>query len=517
MKTCNFSDFIHHNIISMHIDMGSTELALIHLAQIRKARPNFKLTRKEAARLARAMFKEEREWADIIRIFIENKPQRMEGRNVLDINLLLQTVAESGNPTEMNELFDTLVENNFAVKDSQAAGYLVKVHLVNNDLSAAMRTFEKQFEEKQFISNHMPLMMAFIVANDIEKLQKVFRLMQSKYSEADAVLSLITSYIRIGNIDLARVLLEHHMPRISDYTFRKYYERYHNYGEYTVLEGLLAATVGLEYDRSVIYTYLLVEFCAQNNTRAAVELWHRQRDNQEESSRNFMQTLSSYLKDNGFKVPFHVPEVIALLPPHLSPEGIAEMKTALQLEDADGALASWSKINVNSTHYSHLSSDLVRLLSKSKSNHNTEAVDVTIKSIEMDRRVSDESLRELVQRLADDGDLQSLEQLYDALPRTTKRSIQFNPELLAAYERSGKWNDFFRIILRKVNYGMYVADRIPKLPLLKLLQKGSIPLKECKCVFRLECIGPIASNFYIYRFQLKNLPKVWRKPAFVVR
>lgn len=505
VKNYDFSDFIHHNIIKMHIEMSNTELALNHFNEIRETRPNFKLTRIEAARLARAMFMDEREWSEIIRIFTENKQMPLKGQNVSEIRYFLQKVAEAGNPAEFSELFDVLVATNFVVKDSHMAGFMIKVHLVNNDLPAAVRTFEKQFDERKFTANHVPLMKALITANDMDKLGKVFKLMRTKYSEGDAVLSLVTSFIQVGNISQARALLENNMSRISDHEFRNYCVRYCNYGEYPVLEGLLSATLGLEYDRSKIYSQLLGHFCDENKIDEALELWRRQCGENEEPTIEFLHTLASHLKKNNLSVPFPEPEAT----PQLSPLAFPEMRKALQKGDPVAALKSWEHINENHSLYTYYASDLVRLLAKNK--RYTEAFDISIQTIEAERRVTDVALCDLNQRLAADGHSQLLEQLGEAVPRTTKRSIRFGCELLRAYEKNGKWDEFFNSTLEKRSRNANISERIPMINFLTLLRKQSIPLSQCKCDFSLSFLIMNANDFhsicFLNHFQLKNLRK----------
>lgn len=480
-KSGILGDFVHHSIINMHIDMCSTERALYHLAVVRKTRPNFKLDRSEAARLARVMFREERDWREIVRVFTENKQPRPNSENVTAIYQFLQTVAEAGNPAELNELFGVLIENNFLVKDNQSAGYLIKVHLVNQDLTEAVRAFEKQYEEGKFTSYHVPLTMALIKANDMEKLRIIFKLMQLKYSEANAVLTLAIGFIQVGKIGLARVLLANMSSRISDNSFHNYWARYHKYGEYSVLQGLLDATTGLEYDRSHIYSYLLVHYCEQNQTEEALELWRKQRDRNEEPTVGFLQRLAAHLNEQNVKIPFRVPEAVT---PQLASQPLPaeerDMRKALRDENADVALKLWGEIKADSTRYEYLASGLVQLLSKGKSNHNIKAVDIVLQTIESRKRVNDAALSVLIQRLADDGNSESLERLSDRLPRTTKRNIQFGSELLRAYERCGKWVEFFETTLKKIDLNVNVNDRLHLLGLLNLLQKQRIPLNECK-------------------------------------
>lgn len=486
-KTGTFSDFVYHRIIDMYTERGSTELALAQFDQVRSIRPNFKLNRSGTARLAHAMYKENREWFEIIRLLIQNKQQRSEGRNVNDMNHFLQTVANAGNPAELTELFDVMIANNLLVNDTNAAGFMVRVHLVNKDVPSALRTFERQFEEHKFTPNYVPLMAALIGNNDMDGLQRVFKCLQAKFSKGNNVLELATSLLNIGNIEQARVVLKHSYSHITDHDFRRHCERYSKFGQYDMLQNLLAATVGLEYDRSIIYSSLLAYYCAQNQTAQVLDLWRTQRDQHEKPSRHFLLGLASYLKEKSLNVPFTVPEPEQpLVPSYMSAGGILETERAIKEGDADAALEQWQEVSPNSSRYFILSSQLVQLLSTSELNRKKEAMDVAIRSINLNRRVSDDALRNLIQRLSSDGESQLIEKLGDLLPIPTKRSIQFGSELVKAYEQTGNWDDFFSTTLTKKRMNANVSDRIPMEDLLTLLQKQAIPLLACEFFFHVQ-------------------------------
>lgn len=485
-KSCTLSDFVYHRIIDMYTRMGSTENAIRQFDEIRSIRRSFTLPRGETARLANAMYKENREWAEIIRLFTENKQQRPEGRNVNDINLFLHTVTNAGNPAELVELYDVMVANNLLVKDSNVAGYMVKVHLVNKDLPSALQVFERQFEEHKFTSNHVPLMSALVAVGDMEGLEKIFKCMQTKFTKGNSVLELVTGLLNIGNVELARVVLKHSRSHITDHDFRKHCERYSTYEKYDMLQHFLNVTGELEYDRSYLYSSLLAHFCAQNETNQALDLWHLQRDQNEEPSCDFLLGLAAYLKGNGLHVPFAIPKPDQpLVPPNVSLEGIMETKKAIEQGDVDAALQYLNEVNPNSTRFSSLSSDLIRLLLKNKLDRKTEAIDIVTRNIKLNRKIYDDVLHKLVQQLSADGDIQSLERLGDLLPIPTKCSIRFGSELVKAYQKTGNWADYFSTTLTKKRMNVNVSDRIPMEDLLTLLQNQSIPA----CKFFVHCLA----------------------------
>lgn len=473
-----FGDSVYCNIINMHIDIGNTEHALSQFNEIRAIRPNFKLNRSDTARLLHAMFRDEREWSDIIRIINENKQQAIQssGSSTKEMILFLQTVVSTKKPEELGELYEVLVANNFLVKDSGVAGLMVKVHLKNKDLPSAVKTFEKQFDEKKFTSNHVPLMAALITANDMDGLQKIFKCMQLKYSNGVAVLALATSLISTGNIQQARIVLKHD-AHITDHHFRKHCERSFKYKEYSFLEKLLTATIGLDFDCTIIYSCLLSHYCAEKQTDKALDLWRRQRDHNQKPSREFLHGLRWYLTNNDIDVPFPVPEREApLVPPYECNEGVAETESALRNGDVDAALEHWRKVNTNSTKYISLTSKLVQSLSNNKV-----AVDVAIKSIVSNRRIVDDVLHGLIKRLAKDGETELLERLGDLLPSSTKRSIQYGMELLKAYEKTNKWDEYLNLALEKKIANENINYRLPMEDLLKLLQNHIMPLEKCEC------------------------------------
>lgn len=510
VESCAMGLGDHRDIINMHLEIGNTEQLLDYLNAVRKNIPNFKLLRFQTARLARAMFNEKREWSDIVRLFAENKQDQPETGNLVDIRRLLGAVTSSGNAEQLNELVNALIENNFMVLDNRTAGLLVSVHLANKDLPAALQTFENQFKEKGTTAGKVPLMKALIEANDMEKLQEVFDMVLSKSSEGSAVLLLAQSFIEVGNIRQARVVLKNNLLRNSQYSFRKGCEYFYEKGEYTVLKGLLEATYGLEYDRRDIYYYLLQLYCKENKSQEALELWHKQLDQDEVPTNQFLQTLASHLNKKGIEVPFDVPtgtvepvqpskrtvrpstpvksatnsQPIRSKTPkvNLSTQELA-LKNAIQQEETDIALELWEKIDSNLNQYVYLSSGLVQLLSKN--NRNAEAVSVVTRVVELKKTVNITALSELTQRLVENGDLQLLDRLSDSLPRHTKRNLQLGNANLNACEASGKWNEFFQNILAKTeNASAETIDKIDmgiqSQKLLEILQNQSIPLKECK-------------------------------------
>lgn len=94
-------------------------------------------------------------------------------------------------------------------------------------------------------------------------------------------------------------------------------------------------------------------------------------------------------------------------------------------------------------------------------------------------------LRHLFQRLAEDGEVQLLDRLGDSLPILTRHNLKFGDENLKAYEKIGKWDEFYKIILEKCEKATddsfeNIEGHIAVISLLKLLRNKSIQLNECK-------------------------------------
>lgn len=502
----------HRNVINMYITLGDTEKALNYFNEIRKTIPTFRLLRYQATRLAHALFNEQREWNAILRIFTDNKAdQPPEGSTLVDIHALLRSVTKTGNVAQLDELCKILIENNFMLEDARMGGSLVRVHLKNNDLPEAVRTFERQWKEKRITSAKLPLMKALIQANDMDNLQNVFDIVLSKYSEANAVLTLAQSFIEIGNIRQANVVMKNNLLRNSNDSFRKHCGYCNTNGDYKVLEGFLAATDGLEYDREDIYYYLLLHYSRTDRTQEALELWHKQLDGDEKPSVKFLQKLASHLNEKGVDVPFRVPLTRAEPEPirrafmQKTPTGAVEKETprkfstrttppskqspdeigfrdALQNRDVDAALNLWQKINANEVQYAVWTSGLVKLLCQCQ--RNAEAVEIAMQSIAAGRNLHQQVLLTLIQQIASEGDWNLIERIGDSLPRSVMRSIRFGTRRLKAYEAHGQLSEFFSKILEKLESASdnikNIDDQIPLDGLLQLLEKQSISLNECK-------------------------------------
>lgn len=154
------------------------------------------------------------------------------------------------------------------------------------------------------------------------------------------------------------MVLKHGSSYITYYDFRKHCERYGKYDYHDVLQKLFTATVGLGYDRRIIYFSLLAHFCAQKETSRALDLWRMQRAQNEEPSSDFLLALVSYLNEIGIKVPFAMPEPEQpLLRPSVSPEGLAETEKPIKEGNVDAALNIGTKSirKVRDTLLCHLS------------------------------------------------------------------------------------------------------------------------------------------------------------------
>lgn len=119
------------------------------------------------------------------------------------------------------------------------------------------------------------------------------------------------------------------------------------------------------------------------------------------------------------------------------------------------------------------------------SNRNTEPVDIAIQAANSGKIVFNGPLRHLFQRLAEDGEVQLLDRLGDSLPILTRHNLKFGDENLKAYEKIGKWDEFYKIILEKCEKATddsfeNIEGHIAVISLLKLLRNKSIQLNECK-------------------------------------
>lgn len=108
---------------------------------------------------------------------------------------ILKHLAEEGRTQDLQKIFESLVVNNFVKVDNVSLGPLIKVHLVNDDISSAMDTIEKFVNEYKLTPMVHQLYSKLIENKDQTTLQRAVDISSRIHGKHNSLLLLTFSYV----------------------------------------------------------------------------------------------------------------------------------------------------------------------------------------------------------------------------------------------------------------------------------------------------------------------------------
>lgn len=225
---------------------------------------------------------------------------------------ILNVLAEKGDITTLNQVFNTMIENNFASANNVLLGPLIKVHVIKNEIKEAVDKFEEICTKYRSTPWKNELSCKLIQMEDAENLQRVTDLSTDVHGEVNSLYDLVFSFIECGRIRQARKILETPGLRMKSYTrINLMCERFVENGKQNILEGLVEATKDLNHiDRSEIYYNLLQTYIKEKASEKCLEMWTKMQEENISASDNFLIKLAEFLESEGMAVPFTKPAVI---------------------------------------------------------------------------------------------------------------------------------------------------------------------------------------------------------------
>lgn len=201
----------------------------------------------------------------------------------------------------------------------------------------------------------------------------------------------------------------------KSYSDNNYYQIFQD-GKPEYLEGLLQATKELSHiDRSNIFYHLLVTYCKSDETDKALGLWTLLQEEDEVPSDQFLIQLGNHLRSKNRAVPFVIPRE---QPPELrKKENIVSNNTPKktrnsQMPNKDDLSASIEGLVQNG------------LLSQ--------AMDVTMKSIENGVMPKSNVLKFLLKNLGQEGNVEKIQQFGKHITEQIKRKVTYDDKLTLA-------------------------------------------------------------------------------------
>lgn len=359
---------------------------------------------------------------------------------------LLNRLADEGKATELNQIFESLVENGHAKVSNKLLGPLVRVHLVNNDLNKAVETFEKlanQYKETPIKG----MLVAHIIRNgEMEILQKVVDISATVHGEHNVLTDLAFSFIECGETEQAQRVFE--MPNLypNQRSVQAKSEKFNKDGSIEMLENLAEATRGAKsLRREPIYLNLLDLYINEDNSEKAFQLWVTIQEENEVATDEFLKKLGLYLKSRKIDVPFEIPEEKKEKKTKIDVKSVQQAKQAAP-KPLNNATSKGSKGKTNPVNKTvGKVYDFVGVLDTATSpeviKQYQQLSDSDLAGI-IENISGTKRLSKLFNILAEAGNVKEIEKVNSLLPETDQDRLWFNNSRAKAYVVSGQGSEW---------------------------------------------------------------------------
>ncbi|KAG4070373.1 hypothetical protein HA402_006515 [Bradysia odoriphaga] len=409
----------YSQLIDLYCTNNDLDKALAVYAEIKSKEPDFVLDILKTIKIVHGLVTTNRinEGIEFLKAGRVQGQKLKDELNVLYNSLcwrLLNHLAEKGRDTDLTNVFNALEENNFIKVNNVLLGLLIKVHLVNNDISKAIASFEIISTKYKCTPWKNELSCTLIQLKDATTLQFLVDLSTKVHGEARRILQ--TPALHNKSQALIDACERYRRERITPSL---------------ALETLARATSDLKHiDRHEIYYNLLLAYCKEESPIKAMNLWMRV-DKELVVADKFLTTLAKLLKENGVKIPFVVPpNEVTKTPPK-----------AIILDDA-----TRSKDNSNTD--TNVTTETTMLRMMIKENQLDTATEHVLKMLEANTCPSPQTFRLYLNSMAGAGQYQAIEQLSPRLSSEFKKKVMFDDRLGRAYALAGKAEQYFDQTIR---------------------------------------------------------------------
>ncbi|CAL8088007.1 unnamed protein product [Orchesella dallaii] len=371
---------------------------------------------------------------------------------------LLNSLAETTSPERVREVFDVLKERNLTNVNNTTLGPLVKAYLVKEDLPNALQEFDRCVREYRVTPWKQELFCRFIKLEDADNLQKVMDLSTSIHGEVNSMYDLVFAFIDCGKVRQARKILETPGLRARNDKIEMFCQRYCQEGRVAELENLIQVTKDLvDVDRNSMFFYLLQAYCKLGDADKALSVWTSMQEENIQPSVELLIYLADFLRKNDRPVPFVVPDESELPSSAASatsstanqkpvatglPKSVAEFRRCVDMNEIDKALQI--KQRLESEGSSLTLTDISSLIEKlARAERLNEATRLCEQLFERGVYPQPRVLRFLVGRLANAGDVNSLETMENKLNFDIKRKVMLNTRLSVAYAIANRGEEYF--------------------------------------------------------------------------
>ncbi|XP_055858691.1 leucine-rich PPR motif-containing protein, mitochondrial [Episyrphus balteatus] len=372
---------------------------------------------------------------------------------------VLNQLAETGNAEKLQQMFDTLIDNNYIIPTNVLLGPMVKVHLVRDDIQKAMEKFEQITATYKATPWKNELACRLIQKEDAANLQKLTDLSTSIHGEVNSLYDLVLSFVECGRIRQARKILETPGLRTRPKRIDIACERYRNEGMVEPLEGLIEATKDLQHiDRNSIFYNLLLSYCKNEEADKGLGLWTKMQEESITPSDEFLIKLAKLLKSKNMEIPFVVPQASNSVRSSEQSEKkipqvvkqqqsstttsspLSEFRSALLTSDVDKALALKDKLpSGQSPSVNDISQIIENLIHAQRLSEATKHV---FELLDKGRRPIPKVFKFYLNKVAATGDVETIERIGEKLTNEQKKVVSFDNRYCHANIASGKCEQY---------------------------------------------------------------------------
>ncbi|XP_011313948.1 leucine-rich PPR motif-containing protein, mitochondrial [Fopius arisanus] len=256
-----------------------------------------------------ALYVKNNRFEDALKIIAE--APKLEGSEKLSRGLkikvrsLLESMAETQNIENTNQLFDLLKSKNYVVFDNYSLGPLVKIHLLRNEVDKAMETFERLSHEYNCTPYKNVLATTLIDAEDAISLQKLTDLCTEIHGESNALVDLAMLFLECGRPIQARKILETSGIQMFNDKITSAVKHFDALEKFDCLELLSKISRAvMRIDRGHLYNSLLEVYNNRNDWQKGLTLWTEMQEMDVQPTNYFLNTLNSLLTRNEQPIPF---------------------------------------------------------------------------------------------------------------------------------------------------------------------------------------------------------------------
>lgn len=430
-------DKIYFEMITLHAQYGDVAKVAATFVRARSRLPSLSIDK--ALRIATILCNRDA-FDEAIKFLTLNKiPFKVNAmKDKKDCCHLLNICAKLGKVNETQSMFNCLTQNNYTRVDHDIAAPLINVHLVNNDLTNAVRAFDRILKLYDIAPMLKELMCSIIMADNSEDLPNVVSLIGQLHNRLHGLITLAIAYADCGKMkDAVETLAVLDLKgkngvkatnKLSEQA-RIYFHR----GQYDALERLIEITKDVNgIRRNELYKFLMLGYCNDKSPTRALGLWAKMQDENVSCSDDAQHRLGLYLQSKNVSVPFELPNVSHQKRNINQPVSYSSKR---QPSTEAGLEENPSEMSVDKKYNEQLGQMLVE-------NRLDEARDIVYKLLATKSKFNLLNTKIFLSKITANGDYETLVVIRDRISAELKPKLSLNNRICAAYMACGRAREY---------------------------------------------------------------------------